>query len=60
MFLHDEEPAQQPENEAAYAAGYYGYTPSASECGCEGTAMSGTGNTGKQADDKQGRATYHS
>ena len=60
MFLHDEEPAQQSKNEEAYAAGYHGYTPSASECGCEGTPMSGTGNTGKQADGKQDRATYHS
>jgi hypothetical protein len=60
MFLHDEEPAQQPKNEAANAAGYHGYTPSASERGCEGTTMGGTGSTGKQADDKQDRATYHS
>jgi hypothetical protein len=60
MFLHDEEPAHQSKNEAEGANVYKGYSANASECGCECTPVSGTGNTGKQADDKQDRATRHS
>jgi len=52
MFLHDEEPAQQSRNEAEDANVHKGYSGNASECGCEGTPVSGTSKTGKQADDE--------